>query len=224
MPQPSKGPRLGAGPAHERAILRGLSRSLIEHGRIVTTETKAKRVRPFVEKLITKARKGGLHNRRLVLSEIGDKKIVHQLFERVAPRTGDRPGGYTRIMKLGPRRGDATPMAIIELVDAPHHHRHEGAAAPKVDEPRQRRLRRRRGTRAEEEGVSDETEATLEDSTAGVDVAEPDAVEAEAVAAEPAPVEAEPVEAEPVEAEPVEAEPEPAEEPVAAEPEGTEES
>src|SRR5436309_2864246 len=86
MPRPSKGPRLGAGPAHERAILRGLSRALIEHGRIVTTETKAKRVRPFVEKLITKARKGGLHNRRLVIAEIGDKKIVHELFDRVAAR------------------------------------------------------------------------------------------------------------------------------------------
>jgi large subunit ribosomal protein L17 len=138
--------------------LRGLSRSLIEHGRIVTTETKAKRVRPFVEKLITKARKGGVHNRRLVLSEIGDKRVVHQLFERVAPRTGDRPGGYTRIMKLGPRRGDATPMAILELVDAPHtRERAPIGAAPKV-EPR-RRLRRRRG--ASEEASAEEAAAEV---------------------------------------------------------------
>ncbi len=160
MPRPSKGPRLGAGPAHERAILRGLSRSLIEHGRIVTTETKAKRVRPFVEKLITKARKGGLHNRRLVLAEIGDRRVVHQLFERVAPRTGDRPGGYTRIMKLGPRRGDATPMAIIELVDAPHTREREAIGAAPKAEPR-RRLRRRRGG-AEEAEIEAETPVETE--------------------------------------------------------------
>src|SRR5947208_69397 len=163
MPKPTKGPRLGAGPAHERAILRGLSRSLIEHGRIVTTETKAKRMRPYVEKLITKARKGGIHNRRLVLSEIGDKKIVHELFDRVAARIGERPGGYTRIMKLGPRRGDATPMAIIELVDAPHTRREAIGAAPKADEPR-RRLRRRRG-RAEE-GAEPEAEETAGETAA----------------------------------------------------------
>ena len=86
MPTPTKGPRLGAGPAHERAILRGLSRSLIAHGRIVTTEAKAKRLRPYVEKLITKARKGGLHNRRQALSELGDKAVVHRLFAEVGPR------------------------------------------------------------------------------------------------------------------------------------------
>jgi large subunit ribosomal protein L17 len=193
MPRPSKGPRLGAGPAHERAILRGLSRSLIEHGRIVTTETKAKRVRPFVEKLITKARKGGLHNRRLVLSEIGDKKIVHQLFERVAPRTGDRPGGYTRIMKLGPRRGDATPMAILELVDAPHHERREIGAAPKVEEGRGRRLRRRRGADTSVETTGETTEEpqveamTTEPEVEGA-APEPEVeVEAETPAPEPEP-------------------------------------
>lgn len=198
MPQPSKGPRLGAGPAHERAILRGLSRSLIEHGRIVTTETKAKRMRPFVEKLITKARKGGLHNRRLVLSQIGDKKIVHQLFERVAPRIGDRPGGYTRIMKLGPRRGDATPMAIIELVDAPHHDRRETGAAPKVEEPKQRRRLRRRGTTQAEEALAEDPvveeaaiEASVDDEPQAVEpevAPEPEvAVEPEVPAEEPAP-------------------------------------
>ena len=113
---------------------------MIAHGRIVTTEAKAKRLRPYVEKLITKARKGGLHNRRQALSELGDKSIVHRLFAEVGPRAADRAGGYTRILKLGQRRGDATPMAIIELVDAP-------AAAPAPaepeDKPRRRRLRRR---------------------------------------------------------------------------------
>jgi large subunit ribosomal protein L17 len=141
MARPTRGARLGAGPAHEKAILSGLSRSLILHGRIVTTEVKAKKVRPYVEKLITKARKGGLHNRRLVLKKLNDKKVVHRLFVEIAPKTGDRPGGYTRIMKLGPRRGDASPMAILELVDQP-------TAAPVVVEEqpkgrRGRRLRRR---------------------------------------------------------------------------------
>lgn len=117
MPKPTKGARLGGSPAHERAMLRNLSRSLIVHGRIVTTEAKAKRLRPFVEKLVTKARKGDLHNRRLVLSELGDRTVVHRLFADVAPLVADRPGGYTRILKLGYRRGDATPMAIIEFVD-----------------------------------------------------------------------------------------------------------
>jgi large subunit ribosomal protein L17 len=139
LPKPTKGKRLGSGPAHERAIVRGLSRALIVHGRIVTTETKAKKMRPFVEKLITKARKGGLHRRRQALSQLGDRKIVHRLFADVAPQTGERPGGYTRILKLGPRRGDATPMAIIELVDMPK-------AAPATQEPEQK-TRRRRGRR-----------------------------------------------------------------------------
>ena len=166
MPAPTKGPRLGAGPAHERAILRGLSRSLIVHGRIVTTEAKAKRLRPYVEKLITKGRKGGLHNRRQALSELGDKAIVHRLFDEVGPRAADRPGGYTRILKLGQRRGDATPMAIIELVDAP------AAAAPAAEpEERRRRLRRRRRAAA--------TTAESTDDKA-VDTVTPEAVPDEA--------------------------------------------
>lgn len=119
MPKPPRGPRLGSGPPHERAMLRSLSRSLLAHGRIVTTEAKAKRLRPYVEKLITRARRGDLHARRLCMSELQDKAVVHHLFTAVAPQTGDRPGGYTRILKLGHRRGDATPMAIIELVDQP---------------------------------------------------------------------------------------------------------
>lgn len=119
MPAPTKGPRLGGSAAHEKAILRNLSKSLIEHGRVVTTETKARKVRPYVEKLITRARKGDLHSRRLVLSELHDRGVVHRLFADVAPLVAERPGGYTRILKLGQRRGDATPMAIIELVERP---------------------------------------------------------------------------------------------------------
>ena len=119
MPKPARGPRLGAGPSHEKAILRNLSRSLITHGRVVTTEAKARRLRPYVEKLITKARKGDLSMRRLVLSELQDRSVVHRLFADLAPKIGDRPGGYTRILKLGQRRGDGAAMAMIELVDAP---------------------------------------------------------------------------------------------------------
>lgn len=119
MPAPTKGPRFKGGPDAERAMLRNLSRSLIIHGRIVTTEAKAKRLRPFVEKLITKARRPSLHTRRLVLTELQDKAVVHRLFADVAPAVSERPGGYTRIMKLGQRRGDAADMAIIELVEQP---------------------------------------------------------------------------------------------------------
>ncbi|MGA4508920.1 50S ribosomal protein L17 [Propionibacteriaceae bacterium G1746] len=119
MPKPTKGPRIGGTPAHERIILANLASQLFEHGRITTTETKAKRVRPLAEKLITKAIKGDLHNRRLVLSTITDKDIVHTLFADIAPAMEGREGGYTRITKLGPRKGDNAPMALIELVTEP---------------------------------------------------------------------------------------------------------
>jgi large subunit ribosomal protein L17 len=117
MPKPSKGPRLGGSPAHERAILSNLATALFEHGRVKTTEAKARRLRPFAEKLITKARRGDLHARRQVLSVIRDKGVVHELFTEIAPRYETRPGGYTRITKIGPRRGDNAPMAVIELVE-----------------------------------------------------------------------------------------------------------
>jgi large subunit ribosomal protein L17 len=116
MPKPTKGPRLGGSPAHERIILANLASQLFEHGRITTTETKAKRVRPLAEKLITKAKRGDLHSRRLVLSRIGDKGVVHVLFTEIAPKLADREGGYTRITKIGNRQGDNAPMAVIEIV------------------------------------------------------------------------------------------------------------
>jgi large subunit ribosomal protein L17 len=118
MPTPTKGPRLGGSPAHEKAILSNLATSLFEHGAITTTEAKARRLRPFAEKLISKAKRGDLHNRRQVLSVVRDKGIVHVLFTEIGPRYADRPGGYTRITKLGPRKGDNAPMAVIELVEA----------------------------------------------------------------------------------------------------------
>jgi large subunit ribosomal protein L17 len=118
MPRPAKGARLGGGPSHERLLLAGLARELFKNGRITTTEAKARRLRPLAEKLITKARKGDLHNRRLVRQTITDVSVLHTLFTEIAPRYENRPGGYTRITKIGPRRGDNAPMAVIELVEA----------------------------------------------------------------------------------------------------------
>jgi large subunit ribosomal protein L17 len=118
MPTPSKGPRLGGGPAHERLMLANLATALFEHGRITTTEAKAKRLRPYAEHLITFGKRGDLHARRQVLKRLRDKSVVHTLFDEIGPRYADRPGGYTRIVKLGPRKGDNAPMAIIELVEA----------------------------------------------------------------------------------------------------------
>ena len=117
MPTPSKGPRLGGSPAHERLILANLAQSLFEHGRITTTETKAKRLRPVAEKLITSAKRGTLHDRREVLKTIRDKDVVHKLFAEIGPSFATRDGGYIRIVKTLPRKGDNAPMAIIELID-----------------------------------------------------------------------------------------------------------
>src|SRR5919197_778486 len=118
MPSPSKGPRLGSGPAHERLMLANLATSLFEHDRITTTEAKAKRLRPLAERLITFAKRGDLHARRQVMAVIRDKDVVHHLFADIGPRFAQRPGGYTRIVKVGPRKGDNAPMAVIELVEA----------------------------------------------------------------------------------------------------------
>ena len=116
MPTPKKGARLGGSPAHQRLILANLATALFEHGRITTTEAKARVLRPVAEKLITKAKKGDLHNRREVLRTIRDKSVVHTLFTEIGPNFAERPGGYTRITKIGPRKGDNAPMAVIELV------------------------------------------------------------------------------------------------------------
>jgi len=119
MPKPTKGPRLGGGPAHERLLLANLAAALFTHKRITTTETKAKRLRPLAERLITFAKRGDLHARRRVLGVIGDKSVVHELFTIIAPQVADREGGYTRITKIGYRKGDNAPMAVIELVLEP---------------------------------------------------------------------------------------------------------
>ncbi|GAA5035487.1 50S ribosomal protein L17 [Microbacterium fluvii] len=119
MPKPTKGPRLGGGPAHERLLLANLAAALFTHRSIKTTETKAKRLRPLAERLITFAKRGDLHARRRVLSVIGDKEVVHVLFTEIAPLVAEREGGYTRITKIGNRKGDNAPMAQIELVLEP---------------------------------------------------------------------------------------------------------
>ena len=119
MAAPTKGPRLGGGPAHERLMLRNMATSLFLHGRIETTETKAKRLRPLAERLVSFAKRGDLAARRRVIAQLMDKTAVHKLFTEVAPLVADRPGGYTRITKLGFRKGDNAPMAVIELVLEP---------------------------------------------------------------------------------------------------------
>ncbi|MCX4748503.1 50S ribosomal protein L17 [Kitasatospora sp. NBC_01287] len=118
MPRPAKGARLGGGPHHEPLLLAGLCRELFQYGRITTTEAKARRMRPLAERLITKAKVGDIHNRRIVRKTITDIAVLHTLFTEIAPRYENRPGGYTRITKIGPRRGDNAPMAVIELVEA----------------------------------------------------------------------------------------------------------
>ena len=119
MPTPTKGPRLGGGPAHQRLILANLATSLFEHDSITTTEAKAKRLRPLAERLITFGKRGDLHSRRRVMTVIRDKSVVHRLFVEIAPDMAERNGGYTRITKIGPRKGDNAPMAVIELVREP---------------------------------------------------------------------------------------------------------
>ena len=147
MPAPKKGPRLGSNPSHQALMLSNLALSLFEHERVKTTEAKAKMLRPYAERLITKAKKGDVHNRRQVLSSIEDRAVVHKLFAEIAPRFADRNGGYTRILKLGPRNGDGAPMALIELV--------ETASAATVESEPDEGGKRRRLPRPRRRGSSD---------------------------------------------------------------------
>ncbi|MGW4930008.1 50S ribosomal protein L17 [Agromyces mariniharenae] len=163
MPKPTKGPRLGGGPAHERLLLANLAAALYTHERITTTETKAKRLRPLAERLITFAKRGDLHARRRVLAVIGDKAVVHKLFTEIAPQVADREGGYTRITKIGNRKGDNAPMAVIELVlepVTPKKRAAKPAAAPAADE-----------APAEEPVVEETPEEVVTEAEAAVDEA-----------------------------------------------------
>jgi large subunit ribosomal protein L17 len=189
MPKPTKGPRLGGSSSHQKAILANLATALFEHGRIKTTEPKARALRPYAEKLITHAKKGTLHNRREVLKKIRDKDIVHALFAEIGPFFADRNGGYTRIIKVEPRKGDNAPMAVIELVQEKtvtseaERARRSGAAkavakkaAPKAETP---------APKAEEAVHEAEAEAEAEpEAKAEAEAAEPEAAEPEAEAAE----------------------------------------
>ena len=150
MPAPKRGTRLGGSPAHQKAMLNNLSRELITHGRIETTITKAKTLRPHVEKMITKARKGDLAGRRQVLGQLRDRDVVAYLFEEVGPALADRDGGYTRILKTRVRKGDNTQMAIIELVDRP-----DSVGAERIDEEKAKRSRGLFGRSRKSTGTAD---------------------------------------------------------------------
>src|SRR3954447_3854221 len=161
MPTPKKGPRLGGSPSHQKAILANLATSLFEHGAITTTEAKARVLRPYAEKLITKAKRGDLHNRRQVMSVIRDKSVVHTLFTEIGPRYEDRPGGYTRITKLGPRKGDNAPMAVIELV--------EGEFTAKVRSTKSDKPAKKAAAAEPEVETTEETADVTDDATDGTD-------------------------------------------------------
>ncbi|WP_425955023.1 50S ribosomal protein L17 [Xylanimonas sp. McL0601] len=159
MPTPTKGPRLGGGPAHERLILANLATALFEHGRITTTVTKAKRVQPLAERLITFAKRGDLHARRRVLTVVRDKGVVHTLFTEIAPAVAERNGGYTRVTKIGNRKGDNAPMAVIELVTEPVSPKQ---AVVKEAEKAAKKAAPKKAAKVEEPAVEETVEAPAE--------------------------------------------------------------
>jgi large subunit ribosomal protein L17 len=179
MPKPTKGPRLGGSSSHQKALLANLATALFEHGRIKTTEPKARALRPYAEKLITHAKKGALHNRREVLKSIRDKDVVHALFEEIGPFFADREGGYTRIIKVEARKGDNAPMAVIELV-------REKTVTSEAD-----RARRVKSSKKTEAPVAAAEEPKAEEPTAEAEDAKTEdvAAEAEEAPADEAPVE-----------------------------------
>jgi large subunit ribosomal protein L17 len=176
MPKPKKGPRLGGSPSHQRLIVANLATQLFEHGRITTTEAKARVLRPVAEKLITKARRGDLHNRREVLKTVRDKSVVHVLFTEIAPTFAERPGGYTRITKIGPRKGDNAPMAVIELVTE--------AYEPKSARADQKAAKKSAAKKTAAPRAEDKAEKTPAEDTEVV--TDPVAASAESVDLEPA--------------------------------------
>ena len=169
MAAPTKGPRLGGGPAHERLMLRNMATSLFKHGKITTTETKAKRLRPLAERLVTFAKRGDLAARRRVIAQLTEKSVVHELFTNIAPQVADREGGYTRITKLGFRKGDNAPMALIELVLEPVN------AKPKANKTKL--------SNAVKAGAAAAVVADVVEEEVSTEVAEDTAVEVEATEA-----------------------------------------
>jgi large subunit ribosomal protein L17 len=171
MPTPTKGPRLGGSSAHQRHILANLATALFEHGKITTTEAKARRLRPFAERLITFAKRGDLHARREVLTVVTDKGVVHTLFTEIGPSFAARDGGYTRITKVGPRKGDNAPLAVIELI------REEVTTSPRRrrarrPQPAAASARAARGAAAADDTAADDTAAAEDTAAADTDVAD----------------------------------------------------
>jgi large subunit ribosomal protein L17 len=173
MPTPTKGPRLGGGPAHERLMLANLATSLFEHDRITTTEAKAKRLRPLAERLITFAKRGDLHARRQVMTVIRDKDVVHKLFAEIGPKFQTRPGGYTRIIKTAPRKGDNAPMAIIELVEELK------SVVAEAEKARGTKVATKKAPTGKTKEIAED--AAAESATAAAVAAEAEAADAEAV-------------------------------------------
>jgi large subunit ribosomal protein L17 len=180
MPTPTKGARMGGSPAHQKHMLANLAASLFEHGKITTTEARARRLRPYAEKLITFAKRGDMHARRQVLTVVTDKGIVHNLFTEIGPAMADRPGGYTRITKIGYRKGDAAPMAVIELV------RDEvGASKPRRRTRRPAAATAAPAAAAQAEAVEETTDSAAEaEETEAPEVEDTTAAEAEETEAE----------------------------------------
>ena len=189
MPTPTRGPRMGGSSAHQRHILANLATALFEHGKITTTEAKARRLRPYAERLITFAKRGDLHARREVLTVVTDKGVVHTLFTEIGPRFATRQGGYTRITKIGPRKGDNAPLAVIELVEeeatavaAPSRRRRPRRAQPAPA----RAAQPKPAPAAEETAPADDETAEVAEDTAAADAAADTAEDADDVAAQDA--------------------------------------
>jgi large subunit ribosomal protein L17 len=191
MPTPTKGPRLGGSPAHQRHILSNLATALFEHGRITTTHAKARRLRPVAERLITFAKRGDLHARRQVLTVVPDKSVVHTLFTEIGPGFATRQGGYTRITKIGPRKGDNAPMAVIELVQEeeevkprrrarrpqPAARTTAASTATKTAEPEAAEAAEPEDVEATSTGAADTADSTAEDTADVEDTADDEAVD-----------------------------------------------
>ena len=185
MPTPTKGPRVGGGPAHERLILANLATSLFEHDRITTTEAKAKRLRPLAERLITFAKRGDLHARRRVMTVVRDKGVVHRLFAEIAPDMAAREGGYTRITKIGARKGDNAPMVVIELVREPLSAKKATVKEAEGATRRAAKQEEARAAAAETTSTDDAEELTLTEASDEVEATDGEATEAAAAVALP---------------------------------------
>jgi large subunit ribosomal protein L17 len=193
MPTPTKGPRLGGSSAHQRHILANLATALFEHGKITTTEAKARRLRPFAERLITFAKRGDLHARREVLTVVTDRGVVHTLFTEIGPSFAARDGGYTRITKVGPRKGDNAPLAVIELVReeaTPSTRRRRARRAQPAAAPAAQGGRRAAASAEPEVAETAEAEPEVTDAAPEAEAAEPDAAEADAAETDDAEAEA----------------------------------